>query len=117
MSDENLFESNSFDGIIAFYSVFHLPRNQHLKVFQNVFNWLRSDGVFVVTLGSTDCEEYFAENWLGAKMFWSHFDKKINLDLIGDAGFKTECVEERVNLEDGITITFQWIIARKSITV
>ncbi len=36
--------SESFDAVVAFYVVFHLPREQHADVFHRVYGWLRPGG-------------------------------------------------------------------------
>ncbi len=70
------FERESFDAVIAFYSIIHLPVDEHAGLIRRIGRWLRPGGVFVATLGHTACtgEE---RDWLGvpdATMFWSHAD-------------------------------------------
>ena len=52
------FENNSLDGIIAFYSLFHIPREELDNVFSCIYDLLKENGVvcFVVQLG--DGEEF-----------------------------------------------------------
>lgn len=64
-------------------------------------------------MGHNDCAEFVNENWLGAKMFWSHFSADENVKLINDAGFDVLTSEEREQVENGSVVTFLWVIARK----
>ena len=47
------FENYSFDGVIAFYSLFHIPKEELDKVFSCICDLLKQDGIFcfVVQLG------------------------------------------------------------------
>jgi hypothetical protein len=46
-------------------------------------------------------------------MYWSGFDAAINVQMVRDAGF--DMVEEEIiqEEEDGTTVPFLWILARK----
>jgi hypothetical protein len=60
--------------------------------------------------GSNDVTE---NDWLGAPMFFSHFDAATNSQLIRLAGlqpFHEEIVE---HIEDGCAVRFLWVLARK----
>jgi len=82
------FAPQSFDAIVAFYSIIHLPREEHASLFANMHGWLKPHGRALVVLGSEDTEGAEA-NWLdfGADMWWSHFDAETGLDMLRAAGF------------------------------
>jgi ubiquinone/menaquinone biosynthesis C-methylase UbiE len=44
------FEDETFDGITAFYSISHVPREEHDAVFKKVSRWLRPGGFFLASL-------------------------------------------------------------------
>ena len=45
-------------------------------------------GVALLCLGAGDvAEDHDPESWLGAPMFWSHFDAETNLEMLRDSGF------------------------------
>lgn len=44
---EQHFESDTFDGIIAFYSLFHIPREDLNNVFASINRLLKNNGIFV----------------------------------------------------------------------
>jgi len=66
---------NQYDIITAFYSIIHIDRTLHKRVFEKLFNQLSANGIAVVTVGHEEWEGY-EDNWLGvdgAKMYWSHY--------------------------------------------
>lgn len=70
------FEPESFDAIVAFYSIIHLPLNEHAPLLRRIATWLRPGGRFLCTLGSSDWTGT-EQDWLevpGATMYWSHAD-------------------------------------------
>jgi len=45
-------------------------------------------GVALLCLGAGDvAEDHDPESWLGAPMFWSHFDAETNLEMLRASGF------------------------------
>lgn len=106
------FASSSFDAIAAFYSITHVPREEHATLLRRIVNWLKPGGLFVASLGSGECPAWTGD-WLGAEMFFSHYDASTNEQLVRDAGFDIEHLEtvEQDN-EDG---RFLWVIARRSV--
>jgi len=86
--------NNQYDIITAFYSIIHIDRTLHKRVFEKLYNQLRNSGIAVVTVGHEEWEGY-EENWLGvegAKMYWSHYSveqyhemlRTINFNIIVD---------------------------------
>jgi ubiquinone/menaquinone biosynthesis C-methylase UbiE len=103
----------SFDGITAFYSISHLPRDEHGLVFQRVGRWLKPGGLFLATLGADDLPDRTGD-WLGAPMFFSSFDAATNRTLVRTAGFDLALDEMVAIMEPEQEVTFLWILARKS---
>jgi ubiquinone/menaquinone biosynthesis C-methylase UbiE len=80
------FPDNSFDGILSYYAIFHVPRNDHLMIFENIFRMLKKTGVALLCLGTeTDTGSY--SNFLGEKMFFSSLDYDTNLQYLEQTGF------------------------------
>jgi cyclopropane fatty-acyl-phospholipid synthase-like methyltransferase len=78
-----------FDAIVSFYAIFHIPRDEHKKLFEKMFDLLKVDGVILITLGASDYEYMVNENWFGSpKMAWSSHKPDNYKKLIVDAGFK-----------------------------
>jgi cyclopropane fatty-acyl-phospholipid synthase-like methyltransferase len=108
-------EPASFDAVVAFYSIIHVPRTQHTDLFQRIAGWLRPDGVLLVTMGAGDSPGTVEDEWLGVPMYFSHFDAPTNRSIVQRAGFVIESAEVVEDDEDGRQVAFQWIIARRGI--
>ena len=107
------FRENSFDGVAAFYSIIHLPRDEHSGLLQRIHSWLRPGGVLVASLGTTPAESAIEEVWLGAPMYWSSFDTSTNRQMVESAGFEVVSAKlETSRAHDG-TETYLWVVARK----
>lgn len=85
MSEMN-FPSNSFDAIVSFYAIFHIPKEEHLELFKKIYSFLKNGGLFLATLGYEEWEG--SEEFHGVTMHWSHFGKDKNLELVKQAGFE-----------------------------
>jgi SAM-dependent methyltransferase len=107
------FPPGTFDGIAAFYSLIHVPREEKPRLVRQVAKWLRPGGWLVATMGTQDTQADYDRDFLGAPMYWSTYDAKTNLLLVGNAGLTavhSELVEEE---EHGQTVTFLWLVAQK----
>jgi ubiquinone/menaquinone biosynthesis C-methylase UbiE len=77
------FGDRSFDGLVSFYAVIHVPRAHHQSVFAEFRRVLRPGGLALLCLGARDLpEDDDAGSWLGTHMFWSHFDADTNLEML-----------------------------------
>ena len=106
------FPAGSFDLVTAFYSIIHLPREEHGDVLRRVAGWLRPGGGLIASLG-TSCGDAYEEDWLGVPMYWSSWDHRTNRRLISDAGLDILVDTVETTLEDGQPVAFQWLIATK----
>lgn len=107
------FEAASFDAVVAFYSITHVPRTEHLVLLKRIRRWLKPGGFFAGSLGHGDCPGWSGE-WLGAPMFFSHFDAATNHALVEEAGLRIETAEVMGEEEHGTTVHFLWVIARNA---
>jgi SAM-dependent methyltransferase len=108
---EVAFVPSAFDAVIAFYSIIHLPRENHLQLFRNISRWLRPSGVFVANLGAHDDPGSY-DDWVdGVRMFWSFFDAGTNVQLLEEAGFELARSEVLRNFEDERDVNFLWVEA------
>lgn len=106
------FPSASFAAVISSYAIIHVPRVEHAALLQRLAGWLQPGGLLIATMGALESEG-MEEDWLGAPMYWSHFDAGTNQQLVTNAGF--ELVEAALDTadEDGQPITHLWIVGRK----
>jgi SAM-dependent methyltransferase len=81
------FAPGSFDAVVAFWTLIHVPREVHASLFARVHGWLKPGGLFAGTLGSGDNPAEHVPDFYGAPMYWSHFDGDTNRGLLRDAGF------------------------------
>ena len=106
------FAADSFDLVTAFYSIIHLPRDEHGRLLRRIARWLRPGGGFVANLG-TSGGDAFAEDWHGVPMYWSSWDQRTNRRLLEAAGLDVLVDSIETSVEDGEPVTFQWVVARK----
>jgi SAM-dependent methyltransferase len=81
------FAPGSFDAVVAFWTLIHVPREVHASLFARVHGWLKQGGLFAGTLGSGDNQAEHVPDFYGAPMYWSHFAGDTNRGLLRDAGF------------------------------
>ncbi len=75
------------DGIVSFYAIFHIGREQHQDLLKKFASFMPNGGPILVTMGAEEWEGT-EENFHGEKMFWSFYGKEKNRKLLENAGFK-----------------------------
>jgi SAM-dependent methyltransferase len=80
----------SFEAIVSYYTIIHVPREEHPALLANFRRMLVPNGYLLVSMGASDNPDDTEDNWLdgGATMYWSHYGRDENLRLITDAGFQ-----------------------------
>jgi ubiquinone/menaquinone biosynthesis C-methylase UbiE len=106
-------EPASFDAVVAYFSIIHVPREEQAGLLAKIARWLRPSGLFVATMGASATENGYEEDWLGAPMYWSHFDAATNQRLVEEAGLVIESATLETSDEDGAPVTFLWVVARR----
>ena len=106
------FEPASFDAVVAFYSLTHVPREEQAKLIERIARWLRPGGLFLASMGADDEPGDVEADWLGVDMYFSHFGAKANRRLVERAGLIVERSEIAVEPEDRHDARFLWIVAR-----
>jgi len=102
----------SFDAVVAFYSLTHLPREELRPLLGRIGSWIRPGGLFVASFGVEDDPGGIERDWLGVEMFFSHFSARTNRRLVVEAGFEIEIADVLVEPEDRFDARFLWIVAR-----
>jgi SAM-dependent methyltransferase len=103
------FPTEAFDAVSAFYSITHVPREEHDGLMQRIATWLRPNGFFVASFGSSEGD--WLGEWLGTPMFFSHHDPEQAKRLVTEAGLRLELAE--LVEQDNENATFLWIAARR----
>lgn len=85
------FEAASFDAVVSFFALIHIPLPEQPPLLRKVAEWLVPGGWFVATTGH-GAWSGVAEDWLGggAAMWWSHADAATNRTWITEAGLAVE---------------------------
>ncbi len=108
---EVTFAPETFDAVVAFHSIIHVPRSDHPDLLRSIHRWIKPGGAFLATMAVTANEGRDGdwEGW-GAPMAWSHYGADTNLAMVRDAGFEVHYAEPRTgdNRE-----TWLWVLARK----
>ncbi len=81
------FPTNSFDGICSYYAIIHIPRDEHQSLLVNFHRMLKPGGYALLCLGAENLIDDIDENFLGTRMYWSHFDAETYLKILKEAGF------------------------------
>lgn len=82
------FPEDFFDGILAYYSIIHVPREEQHDLFVNLHRMLKPNGIALFSLHSTDDPESIFDDFFDATMYWSGFDKETNLKMLIEIGFE-----------------------------
>jgi ubiquinone/menaquinone biosynthesis C-methylase UbiE len=104
---------SSFDAVVAFYVLNHVPQERQALLLCNISDWLRPGGYFLASFPTSDNPGWTGE-WLGATMFFAGFAPETNRRLVEAAGL---CVlrdelETMVEPDHGV-VTWQWLVAQK----
>ena len=81
------FPENTFDGICSYYAIIHIPRREHRSLLASFHKMLKPGGLALLCLGAQHLIDDVDENYLGARMYWSHYDTATYLRMLKDCGF------------------------------
>ena len=81
------FDDSSFDAVVAFFSLFHIPREDHPRLFRRIRDWLKPGGYLMCTLSLESASGYTEDDFFGAKMYWSNYDLSEYEEMLTGIGF------------------------------
>ena len=81
------FPRSNFDAVVAFYSVFHLPREEHEELFRRLHRWLKPGGHLMATVSVWNEPGYTEDDFLGVEMYWSNYSVEEYKDILDRLGF------------------------------
>jgi cyclopropane fatty-acyl-phospholipid synthase-like methyltransferase len=76
-----------FEGVVAFYAIFHLPREEHPELFRRIHTWLKTGGYLLVTVAHAAEAPYTEENFFGVTMYWSNYGLDDYETILREVGF------------------------------
>jgi SAM-dependent methyltransferase len=106
------FPSGSFDGVVAMYSIVHIPRDRQPQLFKQLATWLRAGGWLLATFTAHDTPDWTGD-WLGQPMFFSGFDGASNVRNLRDEGLDVVDAAVETTHEPDEDVEFQWVLARR----
>jgi len=101
----------SLDAVVAFYSLTHVPRDEHTPLLARIRRWLRPGGVLIASFGVEDDPGGIEPGWLGVDMYFSHFSARVNRRLVEEAGLVVERADVLDEPEDRHGARFLWVVA------
>lgn len=81
------FPEDTFDGITSYYAIIHIPREEHQPLLANFHRMLKPGGIALLCLGAEHLIDDVDENYLGTRMYWSHYDTETYLKILNECGF------------------------------
>jgi len=81
------FPEHTFDGICSYYAIIHIPREEHRLLLTNFHRMLKPGGFGLLCLGAENLVDDVDEDYLGTRMYWSHYDTETYLKMLNECGF------------------------------
>ena len=82
------FKQGYWDAIVSFFTIFHLKKNEQLRLFDKMAKGLRSGGYFLLTLTLNNEDGYTEDDFFGVRMFWENFSLKEYEKILEGKGMK-----------------------------
>ncbi|ELZ92880.1 ubiquinone/menaquinone biosynthesis methyltransferase UbiE [Haloferax mucosum ATCC BAA-1512] len=103
-------ESSAFDAVCAFYSIIHVPVEEHERVFEEFARVLRPGGYLLSTVGD-EAWEGSNPDWLdsGIEMQWSFPSIEETNELLTQSGFT---VLDTFVVDDRLGSQYPFVLAR-----
>ncbi|PSN73359.1 S-adenosyl-L-methionine-dependent methyltransferase [Corynespora cassiicola Philippines] len=105
----------SFDAVVAFYSIIHLPRDEQRMLMKKVARWLKPGALFLGCFGEDSTEGVVMRQWLDQErgwMFWSGWGIEGSVRMVKSVGLEVLVQEVR----EDIGASFLWVIARRPLS-
>lgn len=101
------FKSESFDGVVSVFAIFHIPKQYHQDVLSEFHRVLKSGGILMFNQSVRAMDGI--SRFFGEPMMWSNYHPVETLEIVEDLGFE---ILFEGNLVRGGEIQY-WVIARK----
>lgn len=106
------FTEASFDVVLGFYTIQHLPCEEQVSMIGKIIKWLRPGGFMLMNFPAEEYEHAVMTGWMGDKgwIFHSGLGTARYKKLVTDAGMEVMLSEVK---QDNVKAQFLWVIARK----
>lgn len=106
------FPPTTFEAVVSFYTIEHIPRQEHGALLQRIHRWLRPGGFFLLSTEADDVEGVVGQ-WLSVPMYFSSYDAETLKLMVIEQGFEIVETASESQIEQGHEIQYLWILARK----
>ena len=106
------FPDGSFNAVVSFYALEHIPREQQGHTLERIHDWLRPGGLLLFSYEVGEMKDVTGE-WLGVPMFFSSFNPETLAGLVRRAGFEVVETDIETQLEREREVPYLWILAQK----
>lgn len=106
------YEHETIDGIIALYSIFHIPKQEHEALFERMHAALKPGGVIVMNLGTSKTENRESDFCGAKKMLWSNYTPEYYKELLSKHAFNI--IHEQFETFPGDKENHYWVLVQKS---
>lgn len=103
----------SLDAVTAFYSLTHVPREEHAALLVRIAGWLRPGGFLLATFSASGTSDGVQDDFLGVPMFFSGWDPDTTRRLVTTAGLRAVIDEVVTMQEPEGPATFLWLLAQR----
>jgi cyclopropane fatty-acyl-phospholipid synthase-like methyltransferase len=109
-------ERESFDAVMALYSLTHVPRDRYATLFARLVDWLRPGGWLLASMGTSDQAGWNEEDFLGfGHTSWTNgCDPATSRRLLNDAGFDLERAEIVADESPFGPERWFWVLGRRA---
>ena len=83
-----VFAPATFDVVVALFSIFHLPREEHSELFRRIYRWVVPGGHLLCTLSHRSEQGYTEGDFFGVTMYWSNYSLEEYRKMLTEIGFK-----------------------------
>jgi cyclopropane fatty-acyl-phospholipid synthase-like methyltransferase len=80
--------AETYDAAVAYYSLFHLPREEHRAFFRRLHGWLKPGGHALLTVTRQAEAAYTEDDFFGVTMYWSNWGLGEYRQMLTEAGFE-----------------------------
>ena len=90
------FSDASFDAVVSFYTIFHIPREEHEELFRRIRRWLKPGGYVLASVAAQEEDPYTEDDFFGVRMYWSNYGLAHYVELLKKLGYQlieTEVIE------------------------